>query len=117
MEAFFKKKSTKREKDWKIVEENNVNKEIKPINLNRSQGNYLTKESHFPEIQSTDIRRYEKVGRQFVVLSHFVRNAVYHPKSCFSFVTIKNKYELGTCREWLAYKSLFARCDSNTLHN
>ena len=63
METFFKRKSTKREKDWNIIKSNNLHEEERSNNLNRSRGEYSINQSYFPEFTSTDIRQYEKVGR------------------------------------------------------
>ena len=59
MEKFFKKKSEKRAKEWKIVE---TKDEIQSDNLNSSKGDYLAYKQVKSEYTRDDIRSYDVVG-------------------------------------------------------
>ena len=63
MEKFFKKKSEKRQKDWKITESKNDTGEESHLNLNPSRGAYCSNQINKSLLHTNDIRNYERQGK------------------------------------------------------
>lgn len=65
MEKFFKKKSEKRQKDWKIIESKNDIGEESRLNLNPSRGEYCSHQINKSLLPTNDIRNYERQGKKY----------------------------------------------------